>query len=94
MGMETKAPPWEAEQWRFIGEKTVILSFSCIFSANIASQDYYKKSVEALRNHQLASDTVGKPIRIPYLNLARNDIRVGHRTAQARMLLFHPEVTK
>ncbi|XP_068752168.1 cytochrome c oxidase assembly factor 1 homolog [Montipora capricornis] len=50
--------------------------------ANIASQDYYKKSVEALRGHRLASDTIGKPIRIPYLNLARNDIRVNHRTAQ------------
>ena len=61
-----------------------------IFKANIASQDYYKKSVEALRGHQLASDTIGKPIRIPYLNLARNDIRVNHRTAQASNDFIYP----
>ncbi|XP_074628599.1 cytochrome c oxidase assembly factor 1 homolog [Acropora palmata] len=50
--------------------------------ATIASQDYYKKSVQALRSHQLASDVIGKPIRIPYLNLARKDIKVDHRAAQ------------
>lgn len=61
---------------------------SFIFSASIAAQDYYKKSVEVLKNHQLASDTIGKPIRIPYLNLARNDIRVDNRTAQARNIIL------
>ena len=53
------------------------------FTANIAAQDYYKKSVEVLRSHPLASDTLGKPIRIPYINLARKDIRLGHDFAQA-----------
>ena len=61
---------------------------SFIFSASIAAQDYYKKSVEALKKHQLASDTIGKPIRIPYLNLARKDIRVDNRTAQARNIIL------
>ena len=63
-----------------------------IFSAKIASQDYYKKSVEVLRNHQLAADTIGKPIRIPYLNLARNDIKISNKTAQASKyfkIIFH-----
>ena len=59
-----------------------------IFSASIAAQDYYKKSVEALKKHQLASDTLGKPIRIPYLNLTRNDIRVDNKTAQARNVIL------
>ncbi|XP_073230115.1 cytochrome c oxidase assembly factor 1 homolog [Porites lutea] len=50
--------------------------------AKIAAQDYYKKSVEVLRNHQLASDTLGKPVRIPYVNLTRKDIRLGREFAQ------------
>jgi len=54
-----------------------------LFLANIAAQDYYKKSVEVLRNHQLASDTLGKPVRIPYVNLTRKDIRLGRDFAQA-----------
>ncbi|XP_020614941.1 uncharacterized protein LOC110053094 isoform X2 [Orbicella faveolata] len=48
----------------------------------IASQDYYKKSVQALKNHQLATETIGKPLRIPYINLARKDIKIDHKTAQ------------
>ena len=36
-----------------------------------------------LRNHQLASDTLGKPVRIPYVNLTRKDIRLGRDFAQA-----------
>ncbi|XP_078344726.1 cytochrome c oxidase assembly factor 1 homolog isoform X1 [Oculina patagonica] len=48
----------------------------------IASQDYYKKSVQVMRNHQLAAETIGKPLRFPYMNLARKDIKIDHKTAQ------------
>ena len=53
------------------------------FSATIASQDYYKESVQVLKNHQFASETIGSPLRIPYMNLARKDIKIDHKTAQA-----------
>ena len=65
-----------------------------VFTATIASQEYYKKSVQALRSHQLASDVIGKPIRIPYLNLARKDIKVDHRAAQASDEFLEPLTSK
>ena len=62
--------------------------FTIFVPATIASQDYYKKSVQALRNHQLATETIGKPVRIPYINLARKDIKIDHKTAQASRSSF------
>lgn len=50
--------------------------------ANIASQDYYKTSVQLLRDHQLALDTLGEPLRITYMNLSRKDIMINHEIAQ------------
>ena len=40
-------------------------------------------SVQSLKNHELATETIGKPLRIPYMNLARKDIKIDHKTAQA-----------
>lgn len=50
--------------------------------ANIASQDYYKMSVQLLKDHQLALDTLGEPLRITYMNLSRKDIVINHEIAQ------------
>ncbi|XP_022795817.1 uncharacterized protein LOC111334370 isoform X2 [Stylophora pistillata] len=50
--------------------------------ANIASQDYYKTSVQLLRDHQLALDTLGEPLRITYMNLSCKDIMINHEIAQ------------
>ena len=53
-----------------------------ILSATIASQDYYKTSVQLIRDHQLASETLGKPLRFTYMNLTRKDIKINHKIAQ------------
>nr|XP_058945911.1 uncharacterized protein LOC131773945 isoform X1 [Pocillopora verrucosa] len=50
--------------------------------ANIASQRYYKASVQLLRDHQLASNTLGEPLRFTYMNLSRKDIMINHDIAQ------------
>lgn len=50
--------------------------------ANIASQCYYKASVQLLRDHQLASNTLGEPLRFTYMNLSRKDIMINHDIAQ------------
>lgn len=63
--------------------------FTIFISVKIASQDYYKKSVQSLKNHQLAAETIGKPLRIPYVNLARKDIKIDHKTAQASRSSFN-----
>ena len=58
-------------------------TFTIFISVTIASQDHYKKSVQVLKNHQITTETIGKPLRIPYTNLARKYIKIDRKTAQA-----------
>ncbi|XP_031567814.1 cytochrome c oxidase assembly factor 1 homolog [Actinia tenebrosa] len=50
--------------------------------ANLASMDYYKKSVDEFRKHPVAVEAVGNPVRFRYMNLGRKDIQVDHERAQ------------
>ena len=51
-------------------------------TANLASQEYYKKSVEVFRKHDEAVSAVGKPVGFRYMNLGGNDVKVDHELAE------------
>lgn len=55
---------------------------SLISTANLASMDYYKMSIDEFKKHQTAVDTIGHPVRFTYMNLGRKDIQVDHERAQ------------
>lgn len=53
-------------------------------TANFASMEYYKMSIDEFKKHQVAVDAVGHPVRFTYMNLGRKDIQVDHEKAQVR----------